>query len=179
MKGILTGAAASAVALALAASAGAHVFTIHGDWKLGSFAVKRDGTLGGAIEAFGQPKSRTRDGVTCTVRWPQHGLRIGFYNLGGQRPCSREFGFFSNARAKGPHWETNRGLEIGNRQQRLRSLYPNALFHSGEESVYPPSWWLVTRQSQVGAGGEYPGLLARTQSRRVVDFQVRFPAGGD
>lgn len=179
MKALVTGVAAVAVAFVVAAPASAHVFTIHGDWKIGSFLVKRDGTLGGAIEAFGQPKSRKRHGVSCTVRWPQHGLRIGFYNLGGERPCTREFGFFSNARAKGTHWETNRGLAIGERQHRLRSLYPNAVFHSAEESVFPPSWWLVTRQSQVGTGGEYPGLLAITQDRRVVQFQVRFPAGGD
>jgi hypothetical protein len=179
VKGLVTGIAAAAVAFVIATSATAHVFTIHGDWRMGSFAVKRDGTLGGAIDAFGQPKSRSRDGVACTVRWPQHGLRIGFYNLGGENPCSREFGFFSNARAKGRHWETNRGLAIGDRQYRLRDLYPNARFHSGEESVFPPSWWLVTRRSQVGTGGEYPGLLAKLQDRRVFQFQVRYPAGGD
>ncbi len=178
MKRIVT-AIATVVALAAATSASAHVFTIHRDWRIGSFAVKSDGTLGGAIDAFGQPGSRERHGVACTVRWPRHGLRIGFYNLGGQNPCSAEFGFFSNARAKGPHWRTNRGLEIGDTQRRLRNLHPSALFHSGEESIYPPSWWLVTRRSQVGTGGEYPGLLAIVRDRRVLQFQVRFPAGGD
>jgi hypothetical protein len=167
------------VALAATASASAHVFTIRGDWRIGSFAVKSDGTLGGAIDAFGQPGSRERHGIACTVRWPRHGLRIGFYNLGGQNPCRAKFGFFSNARAKGPHWRTNRGLEIGDTQRRLRNLYPGALFHSGEESPYPPSWWLVTRLSQVGTGAEYPGLLAIVSDRRVAQFQVRYPAGGD
>jgi hypothetical protein len=177
--GRLVTAIAAAVALAGATTASAHVFTIHGDWRIGSFAVKRDGTLAGAIDAFGRPGTRERHGVACTVRWPRHGLRIGFYNLGGQNPCRGQFGFFSNARATGPHWRTNRGLEIGDRQRRVRSLYPNALFHSGEESVFPPGWWLVTRRSQVGTGGKYPGLLATVQDRRVAQFQVRYPAGGD
>jgi hypothetical protein len=179
VKRLVTAIAAAAVALTAATSASAHVFTIHGDWKIGSFAVKRDGTLRGAVDAFGQPGSRTRHGEACTVRWPQHGLRIGFYNLGGRNPCLGRFGFFSNARAKGPHWRTNRGLEIGDLQSRLRDLYPNALFHSGEESVFPPSWWLVVRRSPFGTGGQYPGLLAVTQDRRITQFQVRFPAGGD
>jgi hypothetical protein len=179
VKRLVTVIAAAAVALTAATSASAHVFTIHGDWKIGSFAVKRDGTLRGAVDAFGQPGSRTRHGEACTVRWPQHGLRIGFYNLGGHNPCLGRFGFFSNARAKGPHWRTNRGLEIGDLQSRLRDLYPNALFHSGEESVFPPSWWLVVRRSPFGTGGQYPGLLAVTQDRRITQFQVRFAAGGD
>jgi hypothetical protein len=179
MKRVMIGLVSVAVALVTAGSASAHVFTIHGDWRIGSFAVKRDGTLGGAVEAFGRPDSRDRHGVSCAVRWPRHGLKIVFYNLGGENPCRKAFGFFSNARAVGPHWQTNRGLEIGHGQRRLRNLYPNARFHSGEESVWPPGWWLVTRRSQIGTGSRYPGLLAKVQDRRVGQFQVRYPAGGD
>jgi hypothetical protein len=179
VRRVVTGLAAAAVALIAAGSANAQVLTIHGDWKIGSFAVKRDGTLAGAIDAFGRPGSRVRHGEACTVRWPRLGLRIGFYNLGGQNPCRGATGHFSNARAAGPHWRTNKGLEIGDTQRRLRDLYPNAVLHSGEESVFPPGWWLVTRRSQVGTGGTYPGLLATVRDRRVAQFQVRFPAGGD
>ncbi len=102
----LTATLATAAALIFSAAAGAHTFTIGGDWKMSSFAVKRDGTLGGAIDAFGQPGSRDRNGEICPRRWPHHGLRIVFYNLGGNNPCRGAFGFFSNARAKGPHWRT-------------------------------------------------------------------------
>ena len=84
MKRLVIGVAAAAVVFITAASASAHEFTIRGDWKLGSFAVKRDGTLRGAIDAFGRPGSKERDGVACVVRWPRHGLKIQFYNLGGQ-----------------------------------------------------------------------------------------------
>jgi hypothetical protein len=166
-------------ALALTGSAGSAVFTIHGDWRMGSFRVKGDGTLGGAIDAFGKPGSRDRNGGACTVRWARHGLKIVFYNLGGSNPCRPATGFFSNARARGQHWETDKGLRIGDRQRRLRNLYPNAKFHRALPNFYPSGWWLVPRRSQFGTGGLYPGLLAHMRDRRVVSFHVRYPAGGD
>jgi hypothetical protein len=179
VKRLIVGTAAVAVTLVAASAANAHVFTIHGDWRMGSFAAKRDGTLGGAIEAFGRPGSRDRSREFCTIRWPRHGLKIVFYNLGGENPCSRTYGFFSNARAKGPHWRTNRGLEIGDWERRLRNLYPKARFHPAERSFWPAGWWLVRRWSPFGTGGYYPGLLARMDDRRVASFHVSFAAGGE
>jgi hypothetical protein len=176
---LVTAFIAPAVALAVTSSAASAVFTIKGDWKMGSFAVKRDGTLRGAVDAFGQPTVRTRDGEVCTVRWTRHGLRIGFYNLGGNNPCRGKFGFFSNARARGPHWVTNRGLEIGDGKGRLQNLYPNAEFHSSEQGFWPSGWWLVRRESQFGTGGSYPGLLAHMHDGHVQAFHVRYAAGGD
>jgi len=85
MKRLTIGAVVT-LSLVLVASAGAAVFTIHGDWKMGSFKVKRDGTLRGAIDAFGPTGSRDRNGEVCTVRWPRHGLKIVFYNLGRVEP---------------------------------------------------------------------------------------------
>jgi hypothetical protein len=164
--------------LVAASSVSAHVLTIRRDWRMGSFAVKRDGTLAGAIQAFGRPRSRFRDDGVCTARWPRHGLKIVFYNLGGENPCSRTYGFFSNARAKGPHWRTNR-LEIGDWQRRLRNLHPKARFHPAERSFWPAGWWLVRRWSPFGTGGYYPGLLARMDDRRVASFHVSFAAGGE
>jgi len=179
VRKLVIGVAAAAAMLAAVASASAHVFTIRGDWRMGSFAVKRDGTLRGAISAFGMPGDKNRDGSVCIVRWPRHGLKIRFYNLGGQNPCRPAFGYFSNARAKGRHWRTGRGLEIGDPRRRLKSLYPNAQFHPAEPGFWPAGWWLVRRWSPIGSGGYYPGLLARMQDRHVVEFHVRYPAGGD
>jgi hypothetical protein len=174
-------AVAGALLLIAAAPASAHTFTIHGDWKMGSFLVKRDGTLRGAVDAFGAPAERDRraGGQACVVRWPQHRLRIDFYNLGGEDACRGRYGFFSDARARGRHWVTNRGLEIGDRQRRLKNLYPNATFHSAEPGFWPAGWWLVRRVQPFGTGGYYPGLLATVQDRRVDAFYVRYPAGGD
>jgi hypothetical protein len=71
---------------------------VRGDVQIGRFLVQRDGTLDGAIRAFGKPTSRRRGRYQdCTARWRPIGLRIGFYNLGGRNPCLRQYGYFSNA----------------------------------------------------------------------------------
>ena len=171
--------AAVLTALVVSSSAAAAVFTIRGDWKMGSFAVKRDGTLRGAVDAFGEPSAKARNGEVCTVRWSRHGLRIVFYNLGGRNPCRGKYGFFSNARAKGPHWKTNRGLGVGDSESRLQNLYPKAKFHSSKQGFWPAGWWLVRRESQFGTGGHYPGLLAHMHDDEVQAFYVRYAAGGD
>ena len=175
----ITATVALVAALVLTSSAAAAVFTIRGDWRMGSFAVKKDGTLGGAVDAFGQPTTKIRNGESCAVRWTQHGLRIFFYNLGGNNPCRGKFGFFSNARAKGPHWKTNRDLAIGDGEGRLQNLYPNASFHAAEQGFWPAGWWLVKRPNQFGTSGSYPGLLAHMHHGRVQAFHVRYAAGGD
>jgi hypothetical protein len=181
MKALLIAVVAGAGLLVGAASAEAHTFTIRGDSKTGSFYVKRDGTLRGAIEAFGRPGDRRRryGGSTCVVRWPRHGLVMHFYNLGGHNACRASYGFFSHARARGPHWRTNRDLAIGDRGRRLRRLYPGADRHAAEPGYWPAGWWLLRRWSPVGAGGYYPGLLATVEDRHVTAFHVRYAAGGD
>jgi hypothetical protein len=94
MKKLMVTVAAGAALLVGAASAHAHTFTIRGDWKMGSFFVKRDGTLRGAINAFGIPGSRVKlhGGMACIVRWPRHDLKIDFYNLGGRNACRPAYG---------------------------------------------------------------------------------------
>jgi hypothetical protein len=56
---------------------------VRGDVQIGRFLVQRDGTLDGAIRAFGKPTSLRRGRYQdCIARWRPIGLRIGFYNLG-------------------------------------------------------------------------------------------------
>jgi hypothetical protein len=179
VRRLLSLGAAIVAGFVLTTEAGAAGFTIYGGWRMGSFEVKRDGTLRGAIDAFGQPGSRVRNGEICTVRWKRHGLKIVFYNLGGFNPCRPAYGYFSTAKARGAGWKTNRALRIGDRQRRLRNLYPGATLHPAMPNFWPSGWWLVRRTSQFGTGGSYPGLLAHMRDRRVAAFHVRYPAGGD
>jgi hypothetical protein len=143
--------------------------------------VKRNGTLGGAIAALGTPASKTRIwpmSEACRVVWPQRiGARMVFYNLGGQNPCSRRYGYFSEAVMTGKRWRTSKGLAIGDPRSKLLQLYPNARYRS--DRYYGNSWWLITRGSRYGGGGVYPGLRAHLQSGRIVKFVVTYPAGGD
>lgn len=116
--------AAALAALPAAAAAGP---VVHGDWRLGGYRVKADGTLGGARAEFGRPSRLVRtSAVTCAAAWRPVGLRIGFYNLGGLDPCGRRTGRFSHAVAAGERWRTNRDLRIGDSARRVQRLYPNA-----------------------------------------------------
>jgi len=144
---------------------------IRSDEWIGSYAVKKDGTLGGAIRAFGRPSSvrPSHDGF-CSVRWNGIGLSVAFYNLGGQDPCGRTTGYFSAATATGHGWRTSNGLKIGDSLARLRHVFPSAVRHGSR-------WWLVRRFTQ--ATGSYPGLSAGVRSGRISDFQVIFGKGGD
>lgn len=160
-----------AASLALVPSAPA-ALVIQGDARLGRFEVKRDGTLRGAIQAFGRPTSLRRSGLTCYARWSRLRLRITFYNLGGQNPCLPRPGRFGLAEIVGRDWQTRSGLRIGDPLRALRARYPRAEPH-------PPYWWLVVRRSAFGLGGTYPSLSAKVRGGRVVAFIVRYPAGGD
>jgi hypothetical protein len=166
-------AATSAIVAVAAGAARAPTVVVRGDVQIGRFLVQRDGSLGGAVRAFGRPSilRRTRN-ATCTARWRAIGLRIVFYNLGGFDPCSRRHGRFSVATMVGRRWTTGKRLRIGEPARRLRALYGKRR-RSG-------SWiWLLTRRSPVGAGETYPGLAAKVHRGRVTAFRVRYPAGGD
>ena len=146
---------------------------VRGDVQTGGILVRRNGTLDGAIRAFGKPTSlrrgRYRD---CTARWQPIGLRIVFYNLGLGNPCLRQYGYFSNATMVGRHWVTVRGLRLGDPSRRLHVLYSPRRFTG--------SWaWLVTRYSRIGVGAYYPGLAAKVHRGWVTAFRIRYPAGGD
>jgi hypothetical protein len=165
------------LAVAGAASA-APSFVVVADTRIGSFAVKTDGSLAGAIRAFGQPKLR-RTGEACSATWAEYGLTMSFYNLGGANPCMPRFGRFSKAIVHGTRWRTDKGLRIGMPSTAIRRYYPRATFRRGLRFYWPSGWWLVAHRELFGGGGFYPGLLAETARGKVVSFQVRYPAGGD
>ena len=154
-------------------------FVIRGDERIGTFAIKTDGTFRGAIRAFGSPSGSYGPGETCTAIWRQYGLTIFFYNLGGQDACVPRYGYFSKAIMATGIWRTASGLRVGMPTRAIRRFYPRATFNRGVRYAWPSGWWLVTRTSHYGNGGQYPGVLADTRHGRVFAFQVRYPAGGD
>ena len=168
------GSSAVPVALLAAAAVTASSPTvIHGDYRIGNFAVKRDGSLGGLVDAFGRPTTLRRTGsVGCVAKWRPLRMEVRLYNLGGRNPCSRTGGRFGRATLVGRVWRTSKGLEIGDAVARVRRVYPRAT----ENGAW---WWLVTRRTPFGAAGRYPGLAAKVTRGRVVAFQVSYPAGGD
>jgi hypothetical protein len=169
-----------AACVASLARAATPTYPVAGDERIGSFRVKSDGTLGGAIRAFGRPTTlkRTSDS-SCTAVWRPISLALHVYNLGGQDACAPRFGFFNRAIMRGPAWRTTKGLRAGDPVAKLRRLYPRARFHRGLRFFYPAGYWLVERVDRFGAGGTYPALLAETRGGRVSGFHVRYQAGGD
>lgn len=160
------------LALSVDAAAAPGSSVVRGDVQIGRYLVQRDGTLGGAIRAFGRPSSLVRSDITCLARWPARGVRISFYNLGGQNPCNGRYGYFGEAIITGRSWRTGKGLRIGDPARRVTQLYG------------PPRrsgvWvWLVTRRSPVGGNVPYSGLSAKIQNGRVAAFRVKYQAGGD
>ena len=144
---------------------------IRGDYKIGQFPVKGDGTLGGLITAFGEPAARAHTSWGCLARWPAVGLAVNLYNLGGFDPCSRH-GNFHDAVLTGRLWVTAKGLRIGDSLARLQTLFPRA-------RAYGAWRWLVARYYPVGTPGYYPWLEAKIVRGHVTAFRVQYPAGGD
>ena len=170
MRALATATAALVVAAIAAAASPARV--IQGDYRIGTFAVKRDGSLRGMLRAFGDPSSVRRRGEVCFLAWRAVGLRATFYNLGGFDPCAAARGRFGTATITGRAWRTSIGLRVGDPLHRLRALFPRATRHG-------PRWWLVTRSGRFGLPGQYPGLAAKVVRSRVAAFEVRYQAGGE
>lgn len=160
------------LAISVEAAAAPAGSVVRGDVQIGRYQVKRDGTLGGAIRAFGRPSSLRRRDVTCLARWSELGVRISFYNLGGQNPCQDRYGYFGEGIITGRGWATGKGLRIGDPASRVSALY-------GQRRVSGAWAWLLTRRSPFGDGGVYAALLARIHHGRVTAFRVKYQAGGD
>ena len=169
------------ISLVTATTAHAHIFAVRGDQMIGAYAVRADGSLAGAIRAFGEPSSRrsTFGTQACNVAWQRHGLTIAFYNLGLGQACEPDAGRFGRAILRGEHWMTTKRLRVGESVTKLRRLYPTAKLEPGLRGFWPTGYWLLPRYSRLGEGGFYPGLLANVRNGRIVEFQVRFAGGGD
>jgi hypothetical protein len=177
------GAAALALGAAVAPAASAEPFTLEATGSnasrgkvraIGDFKPQRDPTLGAAISVFGQPTRIVRtSNASCRVLYSAIGLRFMFVNLGGGGPCDPAFTKAQNVRAFGPRWRTGKGLQIGDRLRRLRSIYPRATRHGR-------SWWLIKGINIFGIGGNpYPVLRATMKNGRVHSFALSVGAAGE
>jgi hypothetical protein len=141
---------------------------------IGDFHPGRDPTLQAATTVFGPPTKivRTSD-VSCRVLYGAIGLRFAFVNLGGGGGCDPVLTKSQVARAFDPSWHTGKGLQIGDRQRKLRRLYPGATRHGR-------SWWLVRGRNIFGVGQRpYAVLRATMKGRRVNSFALQIGAAGE
>jgi len=135
--------------------------------------VRMTATLPQARSVLGAPDTTRRaSSAECRAVWRSLGLRLTFLDLSDGAPCTK--GGVVIAVAKGAQWHTRKGLHIGQRVGRLRTLYPGATFHSG--APYQ-GWWLVPRRTCAEVGSQaYPGLLARADRKRIAAFVVTVAA---
>ena len=167
---ILVGAAALALAASPATASPDQV--VHGDYRIGGFAVKADGSLRGLVREFGTPTGRWHNNLGCVARWRRSGLLVRLYNLSGKDPCTLDGGRFYDATMTGRGWRTSLGLRVGDRASRVRRIFPRAETHGRWQ-------WLVVRLTPTRTATRYPGLAARVVNGRVAALRVTFFADGD
>jgi hypothetical protein len=170
--GRLIAVAAAALFLGATAADASPDQVVHGDYRIGGFAVKADGSLRGLVREFGTPTGRWHNNVGCVARWRRSGLLVRLYNLSGKDPCTLDGGRFYDATMTGRGWRTSLGLRVGDAASRVRRVFPRAEAHG--------TWsWLVVRLTRAGTATRYPGLAARIAGGHVDALRVTFFADGD
>jgi hypothetical protein len=104
--------------------------------RIGTFRYA--GTTGSgytrAVRAFGRPSSRGTNSNLCTVRWRRLGIDVDF-------ATRKSRGAWYGSRVYTRAWHTERGLRVGDRESRIRQLYPKAKFR--DRPPNPPFWSLL------------------------------------
>jgi len=164
----------AALALTLPVVAGSlnKSMVIQGNAQIGSYKLRIDPTLQGAIEVFGTPKIR-RERFGCTARWVGQGISMSFYNLGGQDACKPQYGYFRFATITAKGWRTVKGLGIGDTSYKMHALYRRVRWDTQQ-------WAGISFNTQaMFVHGAYSTVQAKIMNGRVVAFRVWYPAGGE
>jgi hypothetical protein len=98
-----------------------------------------------------------------------------FANFGGHAACHGRYGYAQTLVIRGVNsrrWSTDRGLQVGTRDDRIPQLHPQARRHGS-------GWWLTTYTNYIGETSQVPGMVARVTNGRVSSFRARIGAAGD
>ena len=98
------------------------------------------GEYAAVTKAFGTPTSRSTDANDCVLRWKSLGLQINL-GVGSSSPCSADSlkrDYWYGTKISSRIWRTDRGLRVGDSQDRLQSLYPDAKWRSGPRCCRSP-----------------------------------------
>jgi hypothetical protein len=166
--------AAVGVAVAVAgarAESSASTRVIQGDHVIGGLRMGR-GTVNEAIARFGAPTLKRSRPPACVMTWPALRLTISFLDFGEATPCTKGAPVAATVTSRA-QWRTALGLRVGDSIARLKTLFPDAVRHTGSFSAVT-GFWLVPRHACGEVGGDpYPGLLARIRNGRVSALVVR------
>jgi hypothetical protein len=133
-----------------------------------------------AISVFGRPDGKDPRG--CPNKWQTIGLRMLAANFGGGSQCASSTRI-QKLYAKGPSWQTERGLKIGDSLDRARELYPELMSYrewlDSSRREYRNHWVLVFEPSEINGPPGVERLSIVTKHRLVREFEVSIYGAGD
>jgi hypothetical protein len=133
-----------------------------------------------AIKVFGRPDGKDPRG--CPNKWKSIGLRMLAANFGGGSQCASSTRI-QKLYAKGPNWQTERGLKIGDSLDRVRELYPELMSYrewlDTSRREYRNHWVLVFEPSEINGPPGVERLSAEIRGRKVVSLTVSPYGAGD
>jgi hypothetical protein len=151
----------------------------NGVTAMGSWHVATHSTFPAAVRALGaasQVHVQTH-GNSCTGTgvWRRFGLRILFTSFTSDPYCARvraQTGTISGAAGR-RHWQTARGLQVGDTLGKLKRLYPKAIKGRG-------GWAIVySLHSVIAEGSRLDIVTAQVKSNHVTSFKLWFGGAGD
>jgi hypothetical protein len=151
----------------------------NGVTALGSWHVSTHPTFPAAVRALGAANAvhAHSHGSSCTGSgtWSGLGLRILFTSFGGDPYCAgarAQTGTISGAAGR-QHWQTTRGLRVGDSLGTLKRLYPRAIKGRG-------GWAIVySLHSVIAEGSRLDIVTAQVKGNRVSSLRLWIGGAGD
>jgi hypothetical protein len=151
----------------------------NGVTALGSWHVSTHPTFPAAVRALGAANAvhAHSSGNSCTGTgvWSGLGLRVLFTSFGGDPYCQgalAQRGTISGAAGR-QHWQTQRGLRVGDSVGKLKRLYPRAVHGRG-------GWAIVySLHSVVAEGSRLDIVTAQIKHNRVFALRLWIGGAGD
>jgi hypothetical protein len=151
----------------------------NGVTALGSWHVATHPTFPAAVRALGAANAvhAHSSGNSCTGTgvWSGLGLRVLFTSFGGDPYCQgalAQTGTISGAAGR-QHWQTARGLRVGDGVSKLKRLYPQA--------VHAPGGWAIvySLHSVIAEGSRLDIVTAQIKHHHVSAFRLWIGGAGD
>lgn len=126
----------------------------------------------GAPSRTSQP---TRE--SCRWVWSKLSLHVTLSHFGGEMSCEEHILQLAAVKGKGSsRWHTEDGLYVGDSQDKLQQLYPDA----ARERVYGELVWVLQRAATpYGSVSTTPTVWAKTRKERVVKLGAWVGGAGD
>jgi len=173
-------AAAAVAAPAAAARPGGAIQTgANGVTALGSWHVSTHSTFPAAVRALGAASAvhvhSHGNSCTGTGMWSKLGLQVLFTSFSADPYCAAvraQTGTISGAAGR-QHWQTTRGLRVGDSLGKLKRLYPRAIKGRGGWAI------AYSLHSVIAEGSRLDIVTAQVKGNRVSSLRLWIGGAGD